>query len=77
MPKPVVLQVGPYPAWDQEPLDQVFAIHRYFEAPDKAALLAQIGPQVRYQTLSSFKQKYPVIENLFTFGLKAGVTFNH
>jgi len=37
----------------------------------------QIGPQLRYQTLSSFKQKYPVIENLFTFGLKAGVTFNH
>jgi Outer membrane protein beta-barrel domain len=33
----------------------------------------QIGPQVRYQTLSSFKNKYPVIENLFTFGLKAGV----
>jgi Outer membrane protein beta-barrel domain len=37
----------------------------------------QIGPQLRYQTLSSFKNKYPVIENLFTFGLKAGVMFNH
>ena len=37
----------------------------------------QIGPQVRYQALSSFKDKYPVIENLFTFGLKAGVTFNY
>ena len=36
----------------------------------------QIGPQVRYQTLSSFKDKYPVKENLYNFGLKAGVTLN-
>ena len=36
----------------------------------------QIGPQVRYQALSSFKDKYPVKENLFNFGLKAGVTLN-
>ena len=37
----------------------------------------QIGPQVRYQALSSFKDKYPVIENLFTFGLKAGIMFKY
>jgi hypothetical protein len=37
----------------------------------------QIGPQVRYQVLSSFKDKYPVKENLFNFGLKAGVTLNN
>jgi len=36
----------------------------------------QIGPQIRYQALSSFKDKYPVKENLFNFGLKAGVTLN-
>ena len=36
----------------------------------------QIGPQVRYQTLSSFKDKYPVKENLFNFGLKAGIMLN-
>jgi hypothetical protein len=35
----------------------------------------QIGPQVRYQALSSFQKKYPVKENLFDFGLKVGVTF--
>ncbi|HEX8316302.1 MAG TPA: hypothetical protein VF609_14970 [Flavisolibacter sp.] len=34
----------------------------------------QIGPQVRYQLLSSFVSKYPVKENLFDFGLKLGVT---
>jgi hypothetical protein len=37
----------------------------------------QIGPQVRYQVLSSFQSKYPVKENLFDFGLKLGVTLNH
>ncbi|GAA4744732.1 hypothetical protein [Flavisolibacter ginsenosidimutans] len=36
----------------------------------------QIGPQVRYQLLSSFISKYPVKENLFDFGLKVGVTLN-
>jgi hypothetical protein len=35
----------------------------------------QIGPQVRYQTRSTFKDKYPVKENLFDFGLKVGVMF--
>jgi hypothetical protein len=37
----------------------------------------QIGPQVRYQVLSSFQKQYPVKENLFDFGLKIGLTFNH
>jgi hypothetical protein len=36
----------------------------------------QIGPQVRYQILSSFHNKYPVKENLFDFGLKMGVSLN-
>lgn len=36
----------------------------------------QIGPQIRYQVLSSFKNPYPVTENLFDFGLKVGVMRN-
>jgi hypothetical protein len=36
----------------------------------------QIGPQVRYQVLSSFQNKYPVKENLFDFGVKIGVILN-
>ncbi len=36
----------------------------------------QIGPQFRYQLLSSFENKYPVKENLFDFGVKIGVTLN-
>ena len=33
----------------------------------------KIGPQFRYQTLSSFKKGYPVEEHLFDFGVKMGV----
>ncbi|MBK9570652.1 MAG: hypothetical protein IPO53_12600 [Chitinophagaceae bacterium] len=33
----------------------------------------RISPQVRYQTLSSFQEKYPVKEHLFDFGLKLGL----
>ncbi|MEF0944163.1 2-hydroxyacid dehydrogenase [Rhizobium sp. BR 362] len=47
MEKPAILQVGPYPQWDQEPLDAAFRVHRYFEAADKAALLAEVGPSIR------------------------------
>lgn len=36
----------------------------------------QVGPQVRYQLLSSFISNYPVKENLFDFGLKIGVSVN-
>jgi hypothetical protein len=37
----------------------------------------QVGPQVRYQLLSSYHHKYPVKENLFDFGIKLGVTLNN
>ena len=38
---------GPYPDWDQAPLDAAFTVHRLFEAADRAAFLAEVGPQVR------------------------------
>ena len=47
MSKPEVLQVGPYPDWDQAPLEAAFTMHRLFEAGDRAAFLAQVGPAVR------------------------------
>ena len=34
----------------------------------------QVGPQIRYQLLSSYLDKYPVKENLFDFGLRVGVS---
>ena len=47
MTKPHVLQVGPYPEWDQTPLDAAYTIHRWWEAADKDALLAKVGPDIR------------------------------
>lgn len=47
MTKPDVLQVGPYSDWDRVPLEASFTIHRYFEAEDKSAFLAEVGPNVR------------------------------
>jgi lactate dehydrogenase-like 2-hydroxyacid dehydrogenase len=41
-----ILQAGPYPLWDQEPLDEAFHVHRYFEAADKPAFLAEHGPKI-------------------------------
>ncbi len=47
MTRPEILQMGPYPDWDQEPLDAAFVMHRYFTAADKGAFLAEVGPRVR------------------------------
>ncbi len=46
MSKPHVLQVGPYPEWDQGPLESQFTMHRYFEASDKAEFLRDVGPHI-------------------------------
>lgn len=47
MSKPAILQVGPYPDWDQEPLDAAFNAHRLFEAKDPHTCLAEVGKDVR------------------------------
>ena len=47
MPKPEILQVGPYPEWDQVPLDAAFIMHRLFEQSDPAAYLSEIGERIR------------------------------
>ena len=47
MDKPVILQVGPYPDWDQKPLDAAFDVRRLFEAEDATAFLAASGAEVR------------------------------
>ena len=36
----------------------------------------QVGPQVRYQVLSSYLKKYPIKEHLFDFGFKIGISAN-
>jgi len=47
MQKPDILQVGPYPQWDQIPLEAAFSVHRYFEASDKTDFLANVGAKIR------------------------------
>jgi lactate dehydrogenase-like 2-hydroxyacid dehydrogenase len=47
MAKPVLMQIGAYPSWDEEPLNQEYDVRRYFEAKDKAAFLAENGPHIR------------------------------
>ena len=47
MDKPHVLQMGEYEAWDIPPLEERFVMHRLYEAADRAAFLAQVGPKVR------------------------------
>jgi lactate dehydrogenase-like 2-hydroxyacid dehydrogenase len=45
--KPDILQIGPYPPWDQEPLDAAYTMHRLFEAADRAAFLKNSGSRIR------------------------------
>lgn len=47
MTRPQILQVGPYPEWDEGPLNEAFAVHRYFDAADKSAFLTSVGPSIR------------------------------
>jgi lactate dehydrogenase-like 2-hydroxyacid dehydrogenase len=45
--KPDALQVGSLPEWEREPLDAMFTLHRLYEAPDRTAFLAAVGPRIR------------------------------
>lgn len=47
MPYPHLLQIGPYPEWDEAPLNAAYTVHRYFDASDKEAFLADVGPSIR------------------------------
>ncbi len=42
-----ILQIGPYPSWDETALSERFVLHRFFEVDDKAAYLAEHGPEIR------------------------------
>lgn len=47
MSKPEVLQIGPYPSWDQESLDAAFTMRRLFGAADKTAFLRDHCADIR------------------------------
>ncbi|MEP6021015.1 MAG: 2-hydroxyacid dehydrogenase [Paracoccaceae bacterium] len=47
MSKTTILQVGPYPEWDQKPMDATFDVKRYFEAANKQSFLDAHGSSIR------------------------------
>lgn len=47
MPKPEILQVGPYPEWDQVPLDQAYTMHRFFKTTSPTSFLTEQGHAIR------------------------------
>ncbi|MXQ07125.1 2-hydroxyacid dehydrogenase [Alphaproteobacteria bacterium GH1-50] len=47
MSRPDILQLGPYPDWDQTPLDAAFTMHRLDLAEDADTFLAEVGPRIR------------------------------
>ncbi len=47
MSKPGILQVGPYPEWDQVPLEERFHVHKFFNAVDPDAMLKDVGTSVK------------------------------
>lgn len=47
MSLPEILQVGPYPDWDEIPLNASYKVHRYFDAEDKEAFVASVGAGIR------------------------------
>jgi len=42
-----ILQIGPYPAWDEGPLNEKFTMHRYFEAEDQQVMLSTYKDNIR------------------------------
>lgn len=47
MSKPEILQIGELPAWDEEPLNSKYLMHRYFDASDKNAFIAECASGIR------------------------------
>ncbi|TPW30025.1 2-hydroxyacid dehydrogenase [Martelella alba] len=47
MSKVEILQIGPYPSWDDERLNAHFTMHRYFDVEDKKAFLAAHAGSIR------------------------------
>lgn len=39
--------MGPYPAWDSEPLEAAYSVHRFWEEKDQNHLLERVGSRIR------------------------------
>lgn len=47
MDKVHILQMKPYPTWDEEALNEKFIVHRYFEVEDRSRFLSEHGDTIR------------------------------
>lgn len=47
MSGPDILQIGPYPTWDEDALEARFTLHRYYAAGDKAAFMRARATAIR------------------------------
>ncbi|MFK7901742.1 MAG: 2-hydroxyacid dehydrogenase [Nitratireductor sp.] len=47
MSKPEILQIGELPAWDEDPLNSKYKMHRYFEAQDKDAFVKACAGNIK------------------------------
>lgn len=47
MSKIELLQIGPYPIWDEDRLNANYTVHRYFEIADKTSFLTAHGDKIR------------------------------
>ena len=47
MSKPEILLIGPYPEWDLVELESAYRVHKFYEAANKAAFLAENGARIR------------------------------
>ncbi len=47
---------------------------KHFLSYDRGGVKWQVGPQFRYQLLSSYESEYPIREYLMEYGIKIGIT---
>ncbi len=74
--KPEILQMGPMMAHVEAALDAAYRVHRYWEAGDRAALLAGIGARVRAVATGGHEgcpraviEALPKLEMISSFGV--------
>lgn len=47
MPKPEILLAGAYPEWDLNALEDLYVVHKLYEAADRASFLSDVGKNIR------------------------------
>lgn len=74
--KPEILQIAPMMASVEAALEHDYVVHRLWEAPDRAALLAEAGPRIRavatdghYGCAPEIMDALPALEIIASYGV--------